>query len=166
MRDYIQTDAVINPGHSGGPLVNTDGDVVGVASVILGDEYRGIGFALPSEFAKNVADQLIDSGTVVRGWIGAQFGQVTEERARRAGLEGLQGAYVERIQNSTSKPVPAEQAGLRIGDICIAINDTVVQSQFDIGRSIAMMKPRDVARLKIIRDSQPLLIEVTIAAKP
>ncbi len=163
MRDYLQTDAVVNPGHSGGPVVDADGKVVGIASVILGDEYRGIGFALPSATAKSVSDQLIESGTAVRGWIGAKFGQVTLERARKTGIEDLQGAYVERISSANGKPSPAEQAGLRVGDICTSINDTVVRSQFDLARSIATLKPGDIARLKIIRNGQSLTVEVTIA---
>ncbi len=166
MRDYLQTDAVVNPGHSGGPVVDADGNVIGIASVILGDEYRGIGFALPSATAKSVSDQLIDSGTAVRGWIGAKFGQVTVERARRTGIEDLQGAYVERISGANGKPSPAEQAGLRVGDICTSINDTVVRSQFDLARSIAMLKPGDVARLAIIRNGQPLTVEVVVAETP
>ncbi len=166
MRDYLQTDAVVNPGHSGGPVVNADGEVIGIASVILGEEYRGIGFALPSATAKRISDQLIETGGVVRGWIGAKFGQVTSERARRAGIEEVEGAYVERVTSATGKPNPAEQAGLRVGDVCTSINDTIVRSQFDLAKSIATMKPSDVARLKIIRNGQPMTIEVVVAETP
>jgi serine protease Do len=166
LREYIQTDAAINPGNSGGPMLDMDGNVVGVVTSILGDEFRGIGFALPSDMAQVVTQQLIQNLTVKRGWIGIQLGQVTAERAKKANWDSTSGALIEWIDPGENSRIPARKAGLLTGDICIKCNNKKIASQFDLARKIAMTQPGDSLKLELLRDSKVVEADVIVAEKP
>jgi len=166
LRDYLQTDAAINPGSSGGPMVDIDGKVVGIASAILGEEYRGIGFVLPEQIANPTSKQLIETGKATRGWIGVQLGQVTLERARKAGLERPSGAYIEWLESGDIDKIPAKKAGLVSGDICMGCNGNTIQSHYDLARQIAFTIPGESLKLDVQRESKSLVVVVQVSAKP
>jgi len=165
-RDYFQTDASINPGSSGGPMLDTDGKVVGIVTSILGDEYRGIGFALHGDVAKNVAIQLIENRTVKRGWIGVQLGQVTSEQAKKNNLDLNSGAVIEWIDSGDESRVPAKKGGLLAGDICVRCNEMKIASQYDLARKIGMTPPGNTLRLELFRNAKPVVVNVTVLEKP
>ena len=166
LRDYIQTDAAINPGNSGGPMLDIDGKVIGIVTSILGEDYRGIGFALPGDMAQSVVQQLIHNRVVKRGWIGAKLGQVTPERARRANLDSTSGAYIEWVDPGDEDRIPAKKSGLMAGDICIGCDKIKISSQFDLARKIGMTLPGKTLSLEILRNSKTVAIEVIVAEKP
>lgn len=165
LRDYIQTDAAINPGNSGGPMLDIDGKVIGIVSSILGDDYRGIGFALPGDMAQSVVQQLIQNRMVKRGWIGVKLGQVTPERAKKANLDSTSGAYIEWVDQGDEIRIPAKRAGLMIGDICIGCDTIKIASPFDLARKIGMTLPGKVLSLEILRNYKNVAIEVIVAEK-
>ena len=119
--DFIQTDAAINPGNSGGALVNTHGELIGINTAILaggGGGNQGIGFAIPVAMAREVMDQIVKTGKVVRGFMGAQIQDVTPDLARAFKLKTPNGAVLTNIEPGT----PAERAGLQAGDVVTAVN--------------------------------------------
>lgn len=166
LRDYFQTDAAINPGSSGGPMLDVDGKVVGVVSSILGEEHRGIGFALRGDVAQSVATQLVAQRTIKRGWIGVQLGAVSVEQAKKANLESPTGATIEWIDAGEESRVPARKAGLMPGDICVRCNGLAILSQFDLARKIGMTTPGTSLTLELIRDSQKLIVSLVAVEKP
>lgn len=116
--DFIQTDAAINPGNSGGPLVNLDAEVVGINTAIFSRSggYMGVGFAIPINLAREIADQLIDKGEVTRGYLGIVIQPLTADLAKSFGVEQVKGILVSQVSDDS----PADMAGLRQGDIIIA----------------------------------------------
>lgn len=163
-QDFLQTDASINPGSSGGPLLDTRGNVVGINTATSGSNFSGIGFALPSNVAKQVLEQLRNHGEMPRGWIGVQLGAVTPARAAVAGLERATGAYVESLAVGASSP--AQQAGLRVADICTMFQDQPVTGPLGLIRQIAGHTIRSTAKLTVIRDGQALDLTVTVQRRP
>lgn len=164
----IQTDVAVNPGNSGGPLINMRGEVVGINSQIYSRSggYMGISFAVPIDEAMRVADQLKTSGKVIRGRIGVQIGEVTKEVAESLGLEKAQGALVQRVEPGG----PAEKAGLEAGDIIIKFNGTPIEKSTDLPRVVGNTKPgtrstATVWRKGALRDI-PLTVTELEAAKP
>ncbi len=115
--DFIQTDASINPGNSGGPLLNLDGEVIGINTAIVRSG-QGIGFAIPSDLATGIIDQLIDTRQVSRGWMGVAIQNVTPELAEYYGIDREGGVYVAKVYEGN----PAHEAGIQIGDIIVEIN--------------------------------------------
>lgn len=158
--DFIQTDAAINPGNSGGPLVNLDSEVVGINTAIFtrSGTNMGIGFAIPIDLAKEIANQLIDSGEVTRGFLGIVIQQLTPELAESFGIEQLQGILISQVSDDS----PASRAGLRQGDVIIAFRGEPVT---DIGRfrnRIALTPPGSREQLTIFRDGKRQNISVTV----
>lgn len=165
LRDYLQTDAAINPGSSGGPMLDIDGKVVGIVSSILGDDYRGIGFALRADVAQSVVEQLVEHRSVRRGWIGVQLGQVTLEQAKKANLSGTNGALIEWIDAGEASRIPAKKAGLLEGDICVRCNDMKITSQFDLARKIGMTPPGSSLRMELIRNTHTVVVSLIVMEK-
>ena len=120
--NFLQTDAPVNPGNSGGPLVNLRGEVVGITTAIVATG-QGIGFAIPSNVAKNVVTQLREKGKVVRGWIGVTVQEVTPDIAESFGLKGAKGALVGSVEPAG----PAQAAGVKRGDIIVRFNGKEVK---------------------------------------
>ncbi len=149
---FIQTDAVINPGNSGGPLVNMDGDVIGVNSQIATatGEYSGVGFALPSNEAANVYDQVVKNGKVRRGYLGAYLDSVKPEFAKIYGLAEAKGAIVTDIPDKQS---PAALGGLAIGDIIIELNGQKVDNAKDMITKVAATQPDQSISLVFLREA-------------
>jgi len=162
--DFIQTDAAINPGNSGGALVNTRGELVGINTAIFSQSggYMGIGFAVPSNMAKSVLESLVKRGKVVRGWLGVSIQEVTPQLAKEFGLEEARGALISDILPDS----PAEAAGLRRGDVVIALNDQTIESASQLRNHVAQLSVGTRAHVKIIRKGKEKRIEIKIEAQP
>ena len=152
--DFIQTDASINQGNSGGPLFNMDGEVLGINTAIFSNSGGsvGIGFAIPSNFAKNVIDQLIKFGETKRGWLGVRIQTVTKEIADSLGLKEAIGALITDI----NKGSPADKAGLNSGDIIIEFNGKKVKTTRDLQRLVGEAPVGKAANLKVWRDKKEI----------
>ncbi len=161
--DYIQTDASINRGNSGGPLFNTRGEVIGVNTAIFSPSgvNIGIGFAVPSNTARSVADQLIRTGRVERGYVGLRLQAITPALAQAMGLTGDQGALVASMEPGG----PAEQAGVKAGDVITQFNGRPVESGRDLSRIIVAMKPGTQVPMTVIRDGKKEELNVTIGQR-
>ena len=159
--DFIQTDAPINRGNSGGALVSTTGQLIGINSQILTPSGGniGIGFAIPANLAKNVMTQLIDNGRVQRGMIGVTIQPVTADIARSLGLEQVQGALVNSVQAGS----PADKAGIRRGDVVTAVNGKSIKGGNELRNEVAQLQPGTTARLTVLRDGKEQAINVTLA---
>lgn len=158
--DFIQTDAAINPGNSGGPLLNIDGEVIGINTAIVSGSggYMGIGFAVPSNMARRVMEQLIKSGSVNRGYVGVVLQPLDEDLAQSFGLNKSNGALAAEI----TKGSPADQAGLRQGDILLSYNNTPIESISTLRNAISLMDPGSEVKLTVYRDGKtfPLIVKV------
>lgn len=157
----IQTDVAVNPGNSGGPLINMRGEVVGINSQIYSRSggYMGISFAVPIGEAMRVAEQLKTSGRVVRGRIGVQIGEVTKEVAESLGLPRAQGALVGRVEPGS----PAEKAGVEAGDIITAFNGQVIEKSGDLPRLVGNTTPGSKSMLTVLRKGQKRDLPVVVA---
>ena len=147
--DFIQTDAAINPGNSGGPLVNAQGELVGINTAIFSKSggYQGIGFAVPSNMARMVLEQLVASGRVVRGWLGVSIQEITPPLARAFSHDSMKGAIV----TETVPGSPAEKAGLRHGDIILSFNGSDVSEPANLRNLVARSSPGEQAELRVLR---------------
>jgi serine protease Do len=161
--DFLQTDAVVNPGNSGGPLVNSEGEIVGVTSTILGTTYQGVSFAIPSRTAREVVSQLQQHGKVSRGWLGATLVPVDTERAREAGLPRSQGVYVLALANRTEHVGPAASAGLKPGDVILQWNGQAVEGVAPLARRVAAAPIGSNVQLTVFRQGQAVKITVQVA---
>ncbi|MFN3869935.1 MAG: Do family serine endopeptidase [Aquificaceae bacterium] len=156
---FIQTDAAINPGNSGGPLVNIRGEVIGINTAILA-EGQGLGFAIPINLAKWVADQLIEKGKVVRGWLGVVIQDITPDMAESLGVK--EGVIIAQIMPSS----PADKAGLKVGDIVVEIDGQKVSEVRDLQFKIMRTPPGKEINLKIIREGKEMNIKVKVGEMP
>ncbi|MGH9309010.1 MAG: DegQ family serine endoprotease [Vicinamibacterales bacterium] len=159
--DFIQTDAPINQGNSGGALVNTRGELVGINSQILTPSGGniGIGFAIPANMARNVMSQLIDHGEVRRGMLGVTIQPVTSDIARSLGLTEVHGALV----NTVNPGSPAEKAGVRRGDVITAVNGGGVKDYNDLRNQVAQLLPGSKVKLTVVRDGKEQVLDATLA---
>jgi serine protease Do len=162
--DFLQIDAPVNHGNSGGPTFNAEGEVVGVNTAIFSPSGGsvGIGFAIASDVVKNVVAQLKDSGSVTRGWIGVQIQNVTQDLADDLGLKDPSGALVAEAQ----KDSPAAAAGVKSGDVITAVDGDAVADPHDLARRIAGLGPKKTAKLSIVRNGSPMTIDVTLGTMP
>lgn len=157
----IQTDVAVNPGNSGGPLINMRGEVIGINSQIYSRSggYMGISFAVPIDEAIRVSEQLKSTGRVVRGRIGVQIGEVTKEVAESLGLPRTQGALVARVEPAS----PAEKAGVEAGDIITHFNGTPIEKSGDLPRQVGNTKPGSQSTLTVWRKGAKRDLAITIA---
>ncbi|MGE5097266.1 MAG: DegQ family serine endoprotease [Betaproteobacteria bacterium] len=149
---FIQTDVAVNPGNSGGPLLNMRGEVIGINSQIFSrtGAFAGISFAIPIDYAYNVAEQLIKTGHVTRGRIGVGIQNVNKDLAESLGLAGTQGAAVSNVEEGS----PAAKAGLEVGDVITKIDGRAVEGSADLSRTIRGMKPGSKANLTVFRNGK------------
>jgi serine protease Do len=161
--DFLQTDAVVNPGNSGGPLVNSEGEIVGVTTTILGATYQGVSFAIPSRTAREVVTQLQQHGKVSRGWLGATLVPVDPERARQSGLPRPQGVYVLALANRAQNAGPAATAGLRPGDVILQWNGQAVEGVAPLARRVAAAPIGSHVQLTVYRDGRSMTVTVQVA---
>ncbi|VAW18219.1 HtrA protease/chaperone protein [hydrothermal vent metagenome] len=162
--DYIQIDASVNRGNSGGPTFNLAGEVIGVNTAIFSPNGGsvGIGFAISAKLASSVVDDLIDDGSITRGWLGVSIQEVSPEIASGLGLKTTQGALVSDITEDS----PAEKAGLKPGDTVLAVDDTEIKTTRDLARTIAAVKPGEKAKLKLWRQGAETTVTVKIGTLP
>jgi serine protease Do len=162
--DFLQIDAPVNRGNSGGPAFDTHGNVVGVNTAIYSPSGGsvGIGFAIPSEVAKDVIASLKDKGVVARGWIGVKIQPVTSEIAESLGLKSNKGALIAQPQ----KGAPAEAAGLKAGDVITSVNGEKVDGPRDLARRIAAMGPSKSVDLTFIRNGSEKNAKLTLGKLP
>ncbi|MFZ3003854.1 MAG: DegQ family serine endoprotease [Undibacterium umbellatum] len=157
----IQTDVAVNPGNSGGPLINMRGEVIGVNSQIYSRSggYMGISFAIPIDEAMRVVDQLKSSGKVVRGYLGVERIDVPKDVAEGLGLAKAQGALIQRVMPGS----PAEKAGVEVGDVIQKVNGTVIDKAVDLNRVVGDIKPGGKATVTIWRKGGAKDIVITVA---
>jgi serine protease Do len=162
--DFLQIDAPVNHGNSGGPTFDAEGEVVGVNTAIFSPSGGsvGIGFAIASDVVKNVVQQLKDNGSVTRGWIGVQIQNVTADLADDLGLKEQTGALVAAAQ----KDSPAAAAGVKSGDVITAVDGETVADPHDLARRIAALGPKKTVKLGLIRNGSPMTIDVTLGTMP
>jgi serine protease Do len=162
--DFIQIDAPVNKGNSGGPTFNTEGAVIGVNTAIYSPSGGsvGIAFAIPAETVKSVVAQLKDKGTVTRGWIGVQIQPVTPEIADSLGLKNKAGALVAEPQ----KDSPAMKAGIEAGDVIVSVDGQDIKNARELSRRIGGMAPNTTVKLGIIRKGAEKTIDLTLGELP
>ncbi len=161
--DLMQSDVALNPGNSGGPLVNSMGDVIGVNAAILGETYRGISFSIPSKVAKRVAQQLVTAGEVARGWLGVSMKELEDEQ--RFNSEGRAQAGVAVIGFPRSGDSPARDAGIEIGDIILSFNGKPVMSQSELMRFIGEADAGAVLPIEVRRGDDAISLQVTLGKR-
>jgi serine protease Do len=162
--DFLQIDAPVNKGNSGGPTFNTEGSVIGVNTAIFSPSGGsvGIAFAIPSETVKNVVAQLKDRGAVTRGWIGVQIQPLTQELADSLGIKKAAGALVAEPQ----KDSPAMKAGVQAGDVITAVDGKPVVDARDLARRISSMPPKTTVKLAIVRSGAEKTMDLTLGELP
>ena len=162
--DFIQTDAAINPGNSGGPLVNLKGEVIGVNTAIFSRSggYMGIGFAIPINMANSIYKQLIDTGSVKRGFLGIVIQDMTADLANSFGWDESKGILISDVTEDS----PAEKAGLKQGDIITKLNGKPIKSSGAFRNQIAMLPPETKVSLTVIQNKKEKTISVTTGERP
>ncbi len=162
--DFLQIDAPVNRGNSGGPTFNTEGQVVGINTAIFSPSGGsvGIGFAIPTEVAKGVIQELKDKGMVARGWLGIQIQPVTADIADSLGLKDTKGALVAEPQKGS----PAGDAGIKSGDVITAVNNEAVDGPKELSRKIAGMGPDKKVELTVWHEGSQETVDVTLGTLP
>jgi serine protease DegQ len=162
--NFIQTDAAINPGNSGGALVDVRGNLVGINTAIYSRSggSMGIGFAIPVSTARVVMDQIIRSGSVTRGWIGVELQEITPALVESFRLADTHGAIIAGVLPGG----PADKAGVKLGDVIVAVNDTPVADHQGVLNVVAGLKPGSSAKVKLKRQAQTLELAITVGRRP
>ena len=162
--NYIQTDAAINKGNSGGPLFDAEGKVIGMNSAIISPTGGsvGIGFSVPSDTIKTVVQDLQSSGTVKRGFLGVGIQPVSADIAAALGLDKPEGVLVANVSDGT----PAQKAGLKRGDIIVAVDGKPMKTPRDLTRAIGSDNPGTTVQLSLLRANKPITVSVTLETRP
>ena len=160
LENFIQTDAAINSGNSGGALINLKGELIGINTAILGPNGGniGIGFAIPANMVRDLADQIIQYGEVRRGMLGIMGGELTADLAKAFGYDKQYGAFVSQVMAGSA----ADNAGIKAGDIIVSINGNPVRSFGEVRAKIATMGAGKVVKLGLIRDGKEQVVDVTL----
>ena len=162
--DFIQTDAAVNPGNSGGALVDSSGNLVGINSAIFSQSggSQGIGFAIPVSLAKSVLEQIIKDGEVTRGWLGIEPQDITPDLAIAFSLSNTDGVLIRGVLKSG----PADRAGMQVRDVVVDIDGKPTHDVASLLSQIASLTPGTQARLKVLREQKPVAIDVTVGKRP
>ncbi len=162
--DFIQTDAAVNPGNSGGALVDTSGNLIGINTAIYSRSggSLGIGFAIPIHVTSQIMEKIIQSGSVIRGWLGVSMQDLTEELAESFGFENLSGALIASIL----KDGPADKAGIKPGDILIAIEGKPLKNSSETLNLVAALSPGDTVTVTVVRSKQEKSFPVKVGVRP
>jgi serine protease Do len=158
--NFIQTDASINPGNSGGPLFNMYGEIIGINTAII-NFAQGIGFAIPSNMAKQVMQQLLQRGKVIRGWLGVGIQPVTADLASKFGVSENEGVLVNEVFEND----PAAQAGVKPGDIITKVDGKIVDTPNMLSRLIAALPPGAIASVEVVRDGKRQILPVPLSER-
>ena len=162
--NFIQTDAAINPGNSGGPLVSLRGEIVGVNSAIFSRSggYQGIGFAVPINMARKIMSDLIEKGSVSRGWLGVGIQDVSKDLAKAFDLKNTKGSLITGVMKDT----PAEKYGIRKGDVVIRINEKLILDSNHLRNEIANAGAFQEIKMELIRDGVSIFIKLELGERP
>ena len=161
IKDFLQTDAAINPGSSGGPLVDMKGDVIGINTAIASHSgsNSGVAFSIPINLVKRVGKELLEKGSVARGYLGLQVAASFEPAdAFKLGLDRVQGAWVERIYDGT----PAAAAGLKVNDVVLQLDGVAIRNENHLINLVSTMAPGQRIRLQVWRDRRIITLEGTV----
>ena len=163
IENFIQTDAAVNPGNSGGALVNTSGELIGINTAIASQtgSYSGYSFAIPINLAKKIINDLKDYGEVKRAILGVRIQDITQELADDKGLENLSGVYIPAVSEGGS----ADKAGIKEGDVIIKIGDAVVDKSSELQEQISKYHPGDKVDVTLIRNGKEKVINATLLSK-
>ena len=162
--NFVQTDAAINPGNSGGALIDIQGNLIGINTVIFSRSggSQGIGFAIPAETVRQVMDQLIAYGKVVRGWLGVETQDLTRTLAESFGIGPAGGALIAGVVRGG----PAEEGGIRPGDVVVAIEGKPVGDSSALLNAVAALKPGSSAAVTLVRERKELKVTVKVGTRP
>lgn len=162
--DFIQTDAAVNPGNSGGALTDTSGNLIGINTAIYSRSggSLGIGFAIPIHTAKQIMEQIIQSGSVIRGWLGVSMQDLTLELAESFGLEGSAGTLVA----SVLRDGPADKAGIKPGDILVAVEGKPIKNSSEMLNLVAALPPGETVTVTVVRGKQEKSIQIKVGIRP
>ena len=162
--NFIQTDAAINPGNSGGALVDVEGNLLGINSAIYSPNggSLGIGFAIPTSTAKKVMEQIIQNGSVTRGWVGIAVQDLTPELAESFKLKDTQGVLIAEVVRGS----PADKAGIKAGDILVSIDGKPLADSTAMLETISALQPGKTAALKLLRNQSEIVIQVKVGKRP
>jgi S1-C subfamily serine protease len=161
-RSFLQTDAAVNPGNSGGPLVNLSGEVVGINTAIVGQSYQGISFAIPSQLAERVYERLKSSGSIARGYVGVVLQDLNPQLAEQLHVKNTHGAVVTGVRNGS----PAAAAGIQPGDVIVGVADQKINDGEDLRTAIARAKIGDSLKVAFFRGGERQEVQVTVAQRP
>jgi serine protease Do len=164
-QDFLQTDAAVNPGNSGGPLIDSTGRVVGINTAIVGQTYSGISFAIPSNVARDVAERLQSGGYVPRGWLGVELSAVSEAQAKALGLPAARGAFIARVVDD-GRNSPAHQAGIVEGDVVVRWNGIEVLAPATLSQLVARTQIGTTVKIDVLRDGRATTLDVTVMERP
>jgi S1-C subfamily serine protease len=168
-QDFLQTDAAVNPGNSGGPLVDERGRVIGVNTAIVGDAYQGISFAIPSHIAQQIIARLKDEGLVRRGWLGVELADVAMNIPAAPSNMATpipKGAMVLRVINTPDQPSPASAAGIQEGDIVLAWDGRDVASPTELRQFVAQTPIGTKVKAMVERNGSLVEVEVAVGERP
>lgn len=165
-QDFMQTDAAVNPGNSGGPLVDERGRVIGINTAIVGQTYQGISFAVPSKVARNIYRKIKKNGHVSRGWLGVEMRELSDEQAGQLGLANAVGVLVVDLPELPGLPSPARHAGIEPGDILVSWNGHQLDSTWTLRRHVGETDVGTTATVVVIRNGEELQFEVAVAKRP
>ena len=162
--DFIQTDAAINPGNSGGALINVRGELIGINTAIFSRSggYMGIGFAVPSNMARSVMESLVETGKVVRGWLGVSIQDVSMDLAKKFGLDEPKGALIGDVMEDS----PAQKAGIKPGDVIITYDGKLVEGSTTLRNMVGQTSVGKTVKIQIIRNKKPRNLRVIIGEFP
>ena len=162
--NFIQTDAAINPGNSGGALITANGNLIGINTAIFSRSggSQGIGFAIPIDLARDVMQQIIEHGEVIRGWLGVAIQNITKDLAQSFALESLDGVIISNIIRNG----PADQAGLTRGDVITHINAQAVKDVRAALTLISQARPGTTVKISGIRQGKKFDVDVTVMQRP
>lgn len=162
--NFIQTDAAINRGNSGGALINTKGEILGINSAIYSQSgnYLGISFAIPINLVNDVVQQIIDKGEVIRGWLGVEGVDLNAQMLKRIGLPKIQGVLITDVFDGG----PAELGGIKVGDILTYINKDKIRDTRDVLNAVARGRPGDTVNISGIRQRQSFVTQAILEQRP
>ncbi|WP_192036586.1 Do family serine endopeptidase [Halomonas sp. YLGW01] len=162
--DFIQTDAAINPGNSGGALINPDGALVGINTAIFSRSggSQGIGFAIPANLAREILDELVTQGRVIRGWLGIEAQEMTRELAASFGLDAIVGVVISGVVPDG----PAAAAGLEPGDVLLEVDGRTIRDARAVMTDVAAISPGTQLPLRLVRNGKPLDVTLEVGERP